>query len=51
MVYNPDLGDYVSVNGIPLNLAVDYQNLEDEINRILEGADKPLKVRSVYDIK
>lgn len=39
LVFNPEVGQYVSVNGISLSMAIDYQDLEKEINRILKEQD------------
>ena len=40
LVFNPNLGEYINVTGISLNHEIDYQEVEDEINRILAEQDK-----------
>ena len=39
LVFNPNLGEYVSVNGISLNEEINFEDLEAEINRILKEQD------------
>ncbi|MBQ9064086.1 MAG: hypothetical protein IJ123_01420 [Blautia sp.] len=36
VLYNPNLGEYVSVNGVSLNLEIDYRELEEAIDRIIQ---------------
>ena len=38
-LYNPDIGNYVFVNGVSLNKEIDYGELENQVNAILENQD------------